>query len=82
VGLAIVHTAREAIKKNATTIARVNWTIGYRAAFDSVTVAEIMALYGCPEERAKKVIAMLEKDSLLVLVGPGAYKVTIGSRFT
>jgi hypothetical protein len=43
----------------------------------TLTVAEIMALYECPEERAKKVIAMLEKDLLLVLVGPGTYKVTI-----
>jgi hypothetical protein len=43
----------------------------------TLTVAEIMALYECPEERAKKVIAMLVKDSLLVPAGPGAYKVTI-----
>ena len=43
----------------------------------TLTVAEIMALYECPEERAKKVIAILVKDSLLVPAGPGAYKVTI-----
>jgi hypothetical protein len=43
----------------------------------ALTVAEVMALYQCPEERAKKVIAMLVKDSLLAPAGPGAYKVTI-----
>jgi hypothetical protein len=43
----------------------------------TLTVAEVMALYKCPEERAKKVIAMLVKDSLLAPAGPGAYKVTI-----
>jgi hypothetical protein len=43
----------------------------------ALTVEEVMALYKCPEARAKKVIAMLVKDSLLVPAGPGAYKVTI-----
>jgi uncharacterized SAM-dependent methyltransferase len=43
----------------------------------TLSVAEIMALYKCPEDRAQRVISALVKDALLVSVGPGSYKVTI-----
>ena len=43
----------------------------------TLTVAEIMNLYQCPEDRAKRVIAALEKDQMLVRVEDGSYKVTI-----
>ena len=41
----------------------------------TLTVGEIMNLYKCPEDRAKRVIAALEKDRMVVSVGPGSYKV-------
>ncbi len=43
----------------------------------TLTVAEVMKLYKCPEDRAKRVIAGLVKDSLLVQTQPGVYKVTL-----
>lgn len=43
----------------------------------TLSVREIMSLYKCPEDRAKRVIAALVKDSMLSPVGGGQYKVTI-----
>lgn len=43
----------------------------------TLTVAEVMALYKCPADRAQRVIANLVKDSLLVPIGSGTYKVTL-----
>ena len=55
----------------------INFLSAKHTANATLTVAEVMALYKCPEARAKKVIAKLVKDSLLVSAGSGAYKVTI-----
>lgn len=43
----------------------------------TLTVTEVMTLYKCPADRAERVIANLVKESLLVQIGPGTYKVTL-----
>ena len=43
----------------------------------TLTVREVMELYHCPPDRARRVIATLVKDQVLVAAGKDVYKVNI-----
>lgn len=43
----------------------------------TLSLQEIADLYKCPLDRARRVVAALEKDKLLVPVGQSTYKVNI-----
>jgi hypothetical protein len=43
----------------------------------TLSVEEIMQLYDCPQDRAKRVIAALERDDMIEHVGGGKYRVTV-----
>jgi uncharacterized SAM-dependent methyltransferase len=43
----------------------------------TLSVQEVMALYKCPEDRARRVIANLVRDRVIVEAGRDIYKVVI-----
>ncbi len=43
----------------------------------TISVAEVMSMYKCPEDRAKRVLDALIKDGVLALTGGNSYKVII-----
>ncbi len=43
----------------------------------TISVAEVMSMYKCPEDRAKRVLNALIQDGVLELTGENSYKVII-----